>query len=1097
MGKKKLLTILILLHVVSLPRIFAKTSSTLFYENFATSANFSTNWSVLDKNSDANTWTYSATLLSPDNVNKGGVICNTPSSVVNNDYLIMKNPVAMSVGDHNLSFYFKARSKTRYENMRILYGTSSDPSQMKDTIFVSTDFNFSAWTFKYSNFNVKESGNYYFAFEVYSKANQSGVCLDEITLSEGQYVGTPDLTMKSITMPPSSCELGLNNPITYTVSNVGTASLNGFDLICKVNGTQTKTISYADVIEAGNSKTYTVNNVTDFSPEGIYKVTLIGSNSADLNHANDSIVGNVSHLQPLPNDSLPRDFVFKSTGKIHASEWFPYKSNSWVLNSYGWHVNSGVDSSALVSRCFNLIPNTYRITFTYKAGWTDNISQITNSFKILYGKAGTDISTWATLKDFNDIYTSAYTQAMAIVKITSGDTYSFAFIPSSDLTYQRLEITNVTISTNPDYDIRVSSSTMKPRYTQIPVEHLSASSSITATIENTGNADVTNAGLTIYGKNGLVEAASERASLQSTKSNTFNFTIPIVGYSAGDQAQLSLKAEMDQTDAYSVDNSYNYNFAVTDSVMSIDNVTTITDEGMGGTIPANLGSIFTIAKADTLTSVTIGWGVRSKAANTAIKLALYSIDRSTDRVVKKFYEIDANRSATSSYVNYTLPARYLYPGEYYLEIQQLDSTYIGIATDWVNGEICQRDKYNNLTYISHYGQLAIRPNFGHNSIVMRYDVSVKSINKPNVGYGLFAVNEPIVATIENKNAEYIQNLPVVCDIDGVKTTCIVDHIDPYSTATATFERDLSATGTRNIKIYTQLVADQVHANDTLQVNVLSKAALDPYKFDFEESETFSYSNFNPNWKSVDVDQSTTVPFDVTFNHYNEPLGFIIYNPAELTPPKTTDNMKAYQGNKYGVSMRTNSGISNDWLISPKLNLGTNAKLSFYAKSMSSKFNLEKFNILVSTTDDNLASFTNLTSTTYEAPAMNWTNYNFDLSSYNNQSVYLAIQCVSNNALVFMIDDINVDAGLSSINNSNGDEVKVFPTIVKDAIQIYSSFPVNQISIANMEGKVVNNSTLFSPATSLKVNVENLPNGIYLATIKTTNGSKIVKFVVAK
>ena len=37
----------------------------------------------------------------------------------------------------------------------------------------------------------------------------------------------------------------------------------------------------------------------------------------------------------------------------------------------------------------------------------------------------------------------------------------------------------------------------------------------------------------------------------------------------------------------------------------------------------------------------------------------------------------------------------------------------------------------------------------------------------------------------------------------------------------------------------------------------------------------------------------------------------------------------------------------------------------------------------------------------------WQNYSYDLSAYNNQSVYLAIQCVSQDRFGFMIDNLEV------------------------------------------------------------------------------------------
>ena len=64
---------------------------------------------------------------------------------------------------------------------------------------------------------------------------------------------------------------------------------------------------------------------------------------------------------------------------------------------------------------------------------------------------------------------------------------------------------------------------------------------------------------------------------------------------------------------------------------------------------------------------------------------------------------------------------------------------------------------------------------------------------------------------------------------------------------------------------------------------------------------------------------------------------------------------------------------------------------------------------VSTTDNLPASFTKISAGTYIQAPVTWTEYTYDLSAYNNQSVYIAVQCVSADAYAFMIDDIEISS----------------------------------------------------------------------------------------
>ena len=134
------------------------------------------------------------------------------------------------------------------------------------------------------------------------------------------------------------------------------------------------------------------------------------------------------------------------------------------------------------------------------------------------------------------------------------------------------------------------------------------------------------------------------------------------------------------------------------------------------------------------------------------------------------------------------------------------------------------------------------------------------------------------------------------------------------------------------------------------------------------------------------------------------------------------NWDAHGGSKCGACFSATTPPNNDWFITPKINLESNSSFSFWAKTANTNYGKERFNVLISTTNNNISSFTKISTGTYTEAPTTWTKYNYDLNAYNGQGVYLAIQCVSNDAHAFLIDDIEI------LTSSGGSQILllIFP-----------------------------------------------------------------------
>ena len=117
----------------------------------------------------------------------------------------------------------------------------------------------------------------------------------------------------------------------------------------------------------------------------------------------------------------------------------------------------------------------------------------------------------------------------------------------------------------------------------------------------------------------------------------------------------------------------------------------------------------------------------------------------------------------------------------------------------------------------------------------------------------------------------------------------------------------------------------------------------------------------------------------------------------------------FAGNGGIASQSYKSGAltPDNWIISPKVALG--GTLSFYASGLGSPYEKEHFGVFVSTTDTELASFTQVGETTETTGT--WINYSFDLSAYEGQEGYIAIRhfdCTDMNLL--LVDEITLSSG---------------------------------------------------------------------------------------
>ena len=283
---------------------------------------------------------------------------------------------------------------------------------------------------------------------------------------------------------------------------------------------------------------------------------------------------------------------------------------------------------------------------------------------------------------------------------------------------------------------------------------------------------------------------------------------------------------------------------------------------------------------------------------------------------------------------------------------------------------------------------------------------------------------------------------------------------------------------------------------------------------FEDSFEF-YDDFAitevGDWTMTDVDLLPTYGFQgLTFLNSGAAKSFQVFNATQTTDannvitPLTASAAQdwgARTGDKHMVCFASvptaTVTANNDWLISPQITLGTSNVLKFWAKACNAEFGAERFNVWISTTDTNPASFTKISPGAFTTTtSINWVERTYNIAAtYNNLPVYIGIKCQSPDMFGFAVDDFSVTGTVLGTDSFFASNYAVGPNPASDVVNISAknNNTINTVEITDINGRVVKNVTV-NAATS-QINVADLNSGVYFLKASSENGvgtSKIVK-----
>ena len=1003
-----------------------------------------------------------------------------------NDYLVTKYPVHLKPGTAYIVFDYNAYA-TYPESMAVLYGQSAEPVEMAE-IGRMEGFVAGGNPYFLKELEIEEEGDYYFALYAFSEALMYGIYVDNLEIGEGRYPAHPDLELLEVVLPGSGCDLSAESPVQIHVANRGRADILSYEMSYSVNGEKSSRQTFG-LLKTGKDTVITFAEAADLSVAGTsYEVSVTGfvlesSSAEEVVLDNNRGVGITTNYEPLP---LPYVTDFSDTAQT--GNWI--SENHWYWDpTWGGYV-SDASHAPLVSRCVVLEEGeTYRFAMEYKPGATLWGMPLPETFTIRMGLSGTDRSEWHIIWTDTGVYETEFISGDTTFLCEQAGNYAF------EISSTNLFIKNIKVEEVLDYDLSLTSFSLPWAY-RMPIDQMAGIHTAGTSVQNRG-------GLPVEAK---VEVWHDTVCLGSDTvimnlldeiaSSQIAFRLPDL--KPGDSIRLMATtwilehADEDKT----ADNSRYIDVIVTDEEMGYDRVSdemfaNADDYVIGAETELAAGLVFTLIERDTLTDVAVGWGMPE---DEPVWIRVYEWNAQDTCLGTLLYEMQGSTGTESGFVRYELPGLLLEPGEYM--IAESTAGFMLMADRGEGGfYVLSNDKP---IFQQNLGIPAIRAVFGHDAVVRAEDVAVKSILSPD-GDGWFAANEKVEVEVQNVGYQKA-NASIGLWLNSVLVDTQAVRLEPYEIKSVVFEADLSQASTEYaLMAVSRMEGDEYAGNDTAVKVVNSFAPANPYVMDFEYCQDFALSDFTPAWTTVDADGAIVGWWNNTaFALEQMTCGFVAFNPDKTEPSllaELGDKIAPHGGKRYGASIFVYEDVNDDWLISPKLRLPSHGpKMEFYVKSFLDELGLERYNVLVSSTDNALESFSVIGSTR-EAP-VTWTKVEVDLSEYAGQEVYLAIQCVSEDNFMFMIDDIKVyeptgNEGVAGLDTG----LTLYPNPADDKVWIRSTVGIRQVSILNMAGVLLYSSAENLNQAEFRYDVSTLPSGLYYARVLTDYGFSLLKFLV--
>lgn len=226
---------------------------------------------------------------------------------------------------------------------------------------------------------------------------------------------------------------------------------------------------------------------------------------------------------------------------------------------------------------------------------------------------------------------------------------------------------------------------------------------------------------------------------------------------------------------------------------------------------------------------------------------------------------------------------------------------------------------------------------------------------------------------------------------------------------------------------------------------------------------------------------------------------IVFNPSQAfdgggAPASDDPNWAARTGDKGAYFVASTSLLNDDYLITPQVSLAgaVGSEFTFYAKSLTDDFGLERFSVLLSTTGTAEADFTeDLSGGELQAPIGDYMEYTYDLSAYDGQDVYVAIHYTAQDSFIMLTDDYSVKAASLGVEELNAFGFSQFIDSSSN-LNLRANVSLQNVELFNIVGQQVLNKNLSS--NNETVSLSNLTDGVYIARVTVQGQTETFKII---
>lgn len=265
---------------------------------------------------------------------------------------------------------------------------------------------------------------------------------------------------------------------------------------------------------------------------------------------------------------------------------------------------------------------------------------------------------------------------------------------------------------------------------------------------------------------------------------------------------------------------------------------------------------------------------------------------------------------------------------------------------------------------------------------------------------------------------------------------------------------------------------------------------------FESYEDFTIEDFG-GWTQLDLDGGTTWGSeDMDFPNESYVGAGIIFNMSAATcNTEDCSGYDSFAGDKGLYFFASGAGgtafPNDDYAISPQISLAgaSGTKLSLFAKVITDIYGPDLFSVGVSTTGNAPGNFTMLGDPIN--PPTDYDYYEFDLSDYDGEDIYIAIHCTTDDGFILMIDEFTVEGTLSTTDhNING--FSQFYSAQTKTLTISANDALSNISLFNVLGQQVISKNLSS--NNEVISLASLKDGVYIANVVANGQTATFKIV---